>query len=83
MRESLFWLGVVLLAWAPGFSILFYANGGDEKKLLDLVSTLTSSPRLVARWWGKSLTFVLGMGSRWALSAMGLLLLLVMKLADV
>lgn len=83
MREALFWLGIVLLVWGPGFSVLFCANGGDEKKLLNVVSALEESPNSLHRWWGSSLSIVLGKGSRWALSASGFLLLFVMKLSEV
>ena len=81
MREALFWTGIVLLAWGPGFTALFYSNGGDENKLSAAVSTLEASQKPIRRWWGKSLSLVFGKESRWVLSASGLVLLFVLKLA--
>lgn len=82
MLETLFWIGVVLLVWGPSFTVLFYSNGGREDKLAAAVSGLKASPSSMRRWWGMFLSLAFGKEWRWVLSALGLIVLLVLKLAE-
>lgn len=81
VHETLFWIGVVLLVWGPAFTVLLYANGGQEGGLATEIADLEANRTLMRRWCGMLMSFFFGKGSRWLFSAAGLVLLLLLKFA--
>lgn len=78
--EHLFWILVLLTVWAPAFTVMYYANGGEEEKLKASVQALRQSSSLLKRLIaGACFPFVDQVG-RWGVSLMGLCGLLAMKL---
>jgi hypothetical protein len=82
MRDVVFWIGVMSLVWGPCFTVMYYSDGGEERKLSDELAILKENQNKLRRWWGMSLSLVFGKGTRWVISAFGLVTLIALKLAE-
>ncbi|WP_137895070.1 hypothetical protein [Ramlibacter sp. 2FC] len=82
MRNFVFWLLVVMAAWAPMFSLGYYVNGGQEDRLDSALSKMTRSGSFARRCLGGFLHLLMGKISRWVFSVIGFLGLFIAKLGS-
>lgn len=78
MRDVFFWTGIYLMFWGPGFTLTYM---GNEKDLATAIRRHQASLVWAERWFGHFFYVFCDQLSRWLVSATGLVLLFVLKLA--
>lgn len=79
--KQLFWLLVLMAAWAPYLTVMYYTSGGQETELHRSISQGRLSDRRKQRLVWPLCWLLFDQANRWAVTAIGLIGLLVLRLA--
>jgi hypothetical protein len=80
MRETIFWVLLVMTLWAPLFTASYFIYGLGEKRLQQEIEELRGSSNWGVCSYGFVLWVFLDLTNRWIISLVGAVLLFMLKL---